>query len=395
MVRRAGCPPAATMRAAAVPMKIGIVTEYYYPLLGGITEHVHNTALRLRARGHSVTIITSNVGDNRMPPGEALAPAAEVIRIGRSIAVHSNRSVAHATLGLHLWRDLRRVFLREQFDIAHLHSPLVVTLPALSVLASSCRSLGTFHTYFEGSRVYAAFRHVFQRRFLDKLDGRSFVSQSCIVALERYFRLRDSRIIPNGIDTTMFSPSVPRLESFDDRKRTLLFLGRFDRRNGLGLMLHAFALVRRSRPDVRLIVVGGGKERPLFEQRVPDDLRPDVHFVGPVLASRPRYYATCDVFCSPIDTASFGVTLLEAMASGKPVVATDNVGYRDLLSPDEGILVPPGDAIAFAQAITALIDDDARRRELGANGVRKAARYDWDRVVDQTLELYREIVSRP
>jgi phosphatidylinositol alpha-mannosyltransferase len=383
------------MRAARMPLKIAIVTEYYYPLLGGITEHVHHTALRLRGRGHTVKIMTSGVADTGLPLREAVAPAADIIRIGRSIPVRSNGSVARATVGLHLFRDLRRTFLREQFDIAHLHSPLVFTLPAISVLASPCRSVGTFHSYFEGSRVYAVFRNVLQRHLLDKLDGQSFVSKSCIAALEPYFRLHDPRVIPNGIDTTIFSPSVPRLESFDGRKRTLLFLGRFDRRNGLGLMIEAFALLRRSRLDVRLIVVGDGHDRQAFERRVPTGLRQDVHFVGPALANRPRYYATCDIFCSPIDTASFGVTLLEAMASGKPVVATDNVGYRDLLGSDEGVLVPPGDAVAFAQAITTLLDDDARRRELGANGVRKASRYDWDHVVDQTLELYQEILSRP
>ncbi len=388
--------PGVGMRAACMPLKIAIVTEYYYPLLGGITEHVHHTALRLRARGHTVKIITSGgVGEGGLPPREAVAPAADIIRIGRSIPLRNNRSVARVTVGLHLWRDLRRAFLREQFDIAHLHSPLVFTLPALGVLASPCRSVGTFHTYFEGSRIYAAFRNVLQRRFLDKLDGGTFVSKSCIASLEQYFRLRDPRIIPNGIDTTMFSPSVPRLEAFDDRKRTLLFLGRFDRRNRLGLMIEAFALVRRSRQDVRLIVVGDGHGRRAFERMVPAGLRQDVHFVGRALANRPRYYATCDIFCSPIDIASFGVTLLEAMASGKPVVATDNVGYRDLLGREEGILVPPGSAAALAEAVTGLLDDDARRRELGANGVRKAARYDWDLIVDQTLDFYHEILSRP
>jgi phosphatidylinositol alpha-mannosyltransferase len=378
-----------------MPLKIAIVTEYYYPLLGGITEHVHHTALRFRARGHAVTIITSAVGDGSLPSPETVAPAADIIRIGRSVPVRANGSVAAATVGLHLWRDLRGTFLREQFDIAHLHSPLVFTLPAMSVLASPCRSVGTFHTYFNGSRIYAAFGSVIQRHFLDKLDGQSFVSKSCIASLERYFRLRDPRVIPNGVDTKMFSPSVPRLEAFDDRKRTLLFLGRFDRRNGLGLMLEAFGLVRRSRRDVRLIVVGDGHDRPAFERLVPADLRQDVHFVGAALANRARYYATCDIFCSPIDTASFGLTLLEAMASGKPVVAIDNAGYRDLLGPDEGILVPPGDAAAYAQTITALLGDDARRRDLGANGVRKAAHYDWEHVVDQTLDFYREILSRP
>ena len=376
-------------------MKIAIVTEYYYPLLGGITENVHHTALRLRAWGHEVKIITAGVGGGTLTGEEAVAPAAEIIRIGHSIPLPGNGSRAHAAIGWHLWRDLRGTFLREQFDIAHLHSPLVFTLPAMGVIASSCRSIGTFHTAFSGSKIYSLFRGVLQKEFLDRMDAHTFVSKSCISSLEPYFRLKAPKIIPNGIDTTLFHPSVRRLEAFDDRKRTLLFLGRFDRRNGLTLMIDAFTRLRRTHADVRLIVAGDGDGRAEAEAQVPADLRSDVHFVGRVLASRPRYYATCDIFCSPVSTASFGVTLLEAMASGKPIVATDNVGYRDLLSADEACLVPPGDPSAFARAIADLLDDDARRKTMAACGFRKAQCFSWDRIVTQTLDYYQEVLSRP
>src|SRR5205085_3756522 len=110
----------------------------YYPLLGGITEHVHHTAKRLRAQGHAVTIITSEPGSNGVPAAEITTPAAPVIRIGRSIPLSSNGSIAHATVGLHLWRDLREVFLRERFDVAQLHSPLTFTLPAMAARLSPC-----------------------------------------------------------------------------------------------------------------------------------------------------------------------------------------------------------------------------------------------------------------
>ena len=378
-----------------MPLKVAIVTEYYYPLLGGITEHVHHTARRLRTKGHAVTIITSYAGSNGVPAAETITPAAPVIRIGRSIPLSSNGSIAHATVGLHLWRDLRAIFLREQFDIAQLHSPLTFTLPALAVLASPCRSIGTFHTYFDGSRIYAKLRRPLQKHLVDKLDGQTFVSQCSIDCLQRFFALKDPRIIPNGVDLTLFNPSVPRLAAFDRSKRTLLFLGRFDKRNGLAVMIDAFAMVRRRFPDVRLIVVGDGHRRAAFERSVPAALRDDVHFVGPAVASRPGYYATCDIFCSPVAIASFGMTLLEAMATGKPIVATDNVGYRDLLGPGEAVLVPQGSAEAFADAIVALLADEARQKEMSANALRKAERFSWDRVVDQTLALYHEILNRP
>src|SRR5947207_3292229 len=154
-----------------MPLKVAIVTEYYYPLLGGITEHVHHTAKRLQARGHSVAIITSSAGSNGVPAGETITPAAPVIRLGSSIPLHSNGSIAHATVDVHLWRDMRSVFLRERFDIAQLHSPLTFTLPAMAARLSPCPSIGTFHTYFDGSRIYAQLKRPLQKYLVDKLDG--------------------------------------------------------------------------------------------------------------------------------------------------------------------------------------------------------------------------------
>jgi phosphatidylinositol alpha-mannosyltransferase len=125
---------------------------------------------------------------------------------------------------------------------------------------------------------------------------------------------------------------------------------------------------------------------------IPPALRPDVHFEGPAIATRPAYYSTSDVFCSPVGKASFGVTLLEAMASGKPIVATDNAGYRDLLGPEEGILVPQDDPEAFASAIVRLLRDERLRSEMGRAGLRKVARYSWDHIVRKTIDLYEEIL---
>jgi len=377
-----------------MPLKIAIVTEYYYPLLGGITENVHHTAVKLRSLGHTVKIITSHVSSEGLDPEEHDGDGTDIIRIGRSIPIRNNGSIAHATVGMHLWRDLRGTFLREQFDIAHLHAPLVFTLPAMGVLAATCPRIGTFHTYFDGSKVYEIFHGVLQKQFLDRMHAQTFVSPSCVTSLERYFTLKDPRIIPNGVDVDLFNPAVTRLQRFDRSKMTLLWLGRFDARNGLGLMLKAFEIIRRERQDVRLVIVGYGASSSRFERMVPREIRPDVHFEGAAVASRPAYYATCDVFCSPINKASFGVTLLEAMASGKPIVATENVGYRDLLGAEVGVLVPQNSPGAFARAILRLLKDERLRRAMGSAGLQKVARFSWDRVIDDTLDLYHEILAR-
>ena len=371
-------------------LNVGIVSEYYYPLLGGISENVHHTATELQARGHNVTVITSSPTPDRSPR-LTMPNGIPTVRIGRSITFSGNGAKASATVGgVKLWNDLRAALHAQHFDILQLHSPLNFTLPALAALQGPCPRVGTFHSYFDGSLAYAIFKKVLQREFLGRLNGMTVVSPSVVLALSRYFEF-NARVIPNGIDTTQFHPGVPRLDRFGTDKRTLLFLGRFEPRNGLPFMLRAFALVRRQLDDVRLVIVGSG-DRSESELRAPGRLRPDVHFEGPALLERPRYYATADIFCSPISRASFGITLLEAMASAIPIVATDNIGYRDLLAPEEGVLVPY-DEERFASAIIELLADDRRRREMGAAGRLKAERYAWPVVISSLLDYFHQILS--
>lgn len=373
-------------------LNVGIVTEYCYPLLGGISENVYHTATELLARGHRVTVISSS------PPAGAVAPVAvpngiPTVRVGRGITFRGNGAHAHAAVGgLGLWNDLRAALRAERFDILQLHSPLNFTLPALAALQGPWPRVGTFHSYFEPSLVYKLCAPLLQREFLRRLNGVTVVSPSVEVALSRYFHI-NPRVIPNGIDTRQFHPGVPRIDRFDTSKRTLLFLGRFEPRNGLPFMLRVFARLRGQRDDVRLVVVGSGGDARTYEAMGPGHLRPDVHFEGPALLERPRFYATADIFCSPVSRASFGITLLEAMAAGTPIVATDNVGYRTLLGHEESVIVPY-DEESFTNAVLTLLADEGRRRDMGAAGRRKAERYAWPVVVDSLVDYFREILSK-
>ena len=368
-------------------LKLGIVTEYYYPLLGGISEHVHNTAVRLRKKGHCVKIITS-----KPQWAENGASSPGVIRVGQSVSVLSNGSVARVTIGKHLIRELNHILERERFDLLHLHSPLVPTLPLLALCKAKCPTIGTFHTYFDRSLWYSLLKGAVQKKLIDKLDGQIAVSRSCIDALSRFFKI-DARIIPNGVDVSEFRPDIPKLPQFDDGRKNLLFLGRLDPRNGFSMMMKSFEIIKSRFSEVRLIIVGDGPLGKYYRRLVPERLVRDVHLVGPILEERNRYYATCDIFCSPVEKASFGVTLLEAMASGKPIVATENSGYREILSGEEGVLVSPRDAAAFAEAVLEILHNPARGEKLGINGRQKALRYSWDNVSDAICGFYEEILN--
>jgi phosphatidyl-myo-inositol alpha-mannosyltransferase len=377
-------------------LNIGIVSEYYYPLLGGISEHVHNTASQFSRMGHRVQIITAQDRAPRAwsPPAPPAGPSPEVIRLGTSVAIRWNGSVTNVTVGFRrLWNDLRRTLAEGRYDIVHVHSPLVFTLSPLAILASPGPSVATFHSYFDRTPIYGAFKGLLQKHFLDRLSGQIAVSQSCVRAMSPYFRIAP-RIIPNGIDVEQFTPDAPRIAEYDDGRPNLLFLSRFEPRNGLDLMLRAFAIVRRQVPGARLIVVGDGSRRPAYTRMAEREFGHDVRMVGPVLRERPSYYATADLYCAPISKASFGMTLLEAMACGRPVVATENDGYPDLLGPDEGVLVPPRDHVVFARAIVELLKDPARRERMGRAGRAKALGYNWPSVAERLVAFYQEILGR-
>ncbi|RJQ46146.1 MAG: glycosyltransferase family 1 protein [Gaiellales bacterium] len=373
-------------------MKIALVSEYYYPVLGGITEHVYHLASNLSRKGHDVTVITGRyVGrhGHHMPEEEGF----RVMRLGVGMPVYSNGSFARVTLG-RLGSRLRRVFDEERFDVIHAHSPLTPVLPLVAVRNSNAlATVGTFHTYFDRSRGYDLFSRKLAAH-MDMLDGRIVVSSTCIDAMSRYLDAEYS-VIPNGVDTDYFTPELPTIGRFDDGKLNILFVGRFDPRNGLKTMLESFSLVKRELPDSRLIVVGDGPFRGYYLRLVGRLGLADVHFEGLVNGGRPNYYASADIYCSPCTKSSFGVVLLEAMAAAVPIVATDNNGYRSVMEHGrQGVLVPESDPRAFAEALLALARDPGLRSRMGSDGRRTAReQYSWKLVTDAVEDYYRNLLD--
>jgi len=363
-------------------LRIAQVTEYYYPHLGGICEHVHFLAREARLRGHHVDIITSNLSGAR--------DVANVIRVGQSVPVYSNGSLARITVGRRLRRDMRAVLARGAYDIIHVHAPLAPTLPLLAVDEAQCPVVGTFHTYFEYSVGYALGSAYFQRR-LSRLAAAVAVSPTVVDAHSRYFAA-DWTQIPNGVDTKLFSAAAPRPMSIRTDVPSVLFLGRFDPRNGLASLISAFKRIRGPRRPAQLVVVGDGPLRSHYRRLAGGD--PDITFVGAVLGERPNYYANCSIYACPTTKASFGITLLESMACGTPIVCSDINGFRNVVAHErEALLVPCGDTDALADTLVRLLDDDALRARLGLVGRQRALAYGWPRVSDAILGLYARILG--
>lgn len=364
------------------PLRIALVTEYYYPHFGGICEHVHYFARELRRRGHHADIITSALGHR--------APDPHLFEFGRSVPVYSNQSLARITVGVGLRRRLRDHLRRGEYDLVHVHSPLTPTLPLLAVDVAEVPVVGTIHTNFDRSFAYQLLRRPFQR-MLDRLAAVVCVSQTAVTAFERYFDA-DWRIIPNGIDLETFRPDVPVPSLLRDGAPSILFLGRFDPRNGLDTLIRAFRLLRKSHPTARVIVVGDGPLRQHYHRLAAGD--PRIHFVGGLHDERPGYYAHSTVYACPTTKASFGITLLEAMACATPIVCSDIAGFHDVVRHErEALFVGSGDDEALAGALGRVLDDDTLRARLSAAGLAHVAEYAWPRVTDQVLSLYDEVLG--
>lgn len=367
-------------------MRIALVTEFYYPHLGGITEHVHFLARELNRRGHSTIIITS-----RMQGAGPDEP--HVQRIGTSRVVYGNGSFTRVTTGWRLARRVTELLRVHQPDVVHVQKALEPTLGLVASRAAWRLGLpvvSTFHTYFTRALGYEVFRPLLQRR-LDRLVARIAVSEPVVRAMSRYFRA-EFEIIPNGVDVELFRPNRCRPSDHVEAP-SLLFLGRLDPRNGLDTMLVAMPRILERYPAARLVVAGDGPLRRVYERRA-GLLGDRVRFVGQVTSTRAEHYCAADLYVCPTTKASFGITLLEAMACGAPLLVSDIPGFRELVDGGaEAVLVPHDDPAAWAEATCALLSEPRRRESMGAAGRAKAERYAWPLVADRILATYARVAG--
>ncbi len=370
-------------------MKIGIVTPYYYPLKGGVPTHVHNQYLQLKERGHSAKIITS-----RFEGGGDLNDE-DIIRIGYGLPIPINGSIGRIAVGKSLSNQIKKLLSESQFDILHIHEPLVPTLPLLCLKYSQTVNIGTFHAAGRYSLGYYIGSGYLEKYF-EKLKGKIAVSKSAANFVGSYLG-GEFKIIPNGVDTNRFNPDNKGIGELIDGRINVLYVGRFEKRKGLIYLFEAFKILKTKLGEdcPRLIVVGGNnfKECPY---KLRNELKDVLYFAGVQGEDMlRRFYATTDIFCSPaIGSESFGITLLEAMASGKPIVASAISGYNEVVYDNqEGLLVPPRDSIALSEALLHLISNPDRRVEMGKAGRQKALVYSWEKIMDGVISYYKKCVN--
>jgi phosphatidylinositol alpha-mannosyltransferase len=357
-------------------MHVGMVSPYAWDFPGGVNRHVEQLSSYLRLRGHQVTIVAPGGGDS------------EGFRtVGGSFAVTSNRSVANISFGPRVAARVRKLIRETPFDILHLHEPLIPSVSLLALHYSRCASLATFHAAREGGSLGYRVSKPLLNPLARKIDIRAVVSPAALALVSRYFP-GEYRILPNGVDTKIFSPGREVLAGLAEDRFYLVFVGRAEPRKGLDVLLDALPMVREAYPEVSLLVVGvdesyGRRDGVVWLGRLEDGLVPAA-------------YRSARFMISPaLGRESFGIVLIEAMACGLPVVASDIPGYRAVVDDGvQGVLVPPGDHRALARALVELVGDDTKRKSMGEAALRRAAEFSWENLVGDVEEAYMEAVER-
>lgn len=356
-------------------MKVAIISPYDLAVPGGVQAHTEHLAVALRRLDDEVTVVGPH----------------------RSVNVTFNGSVAPIGLVPGAGRRLEARLRELAPDVVHVHEPLVPWVGLAAARTRVAPTVGTFHAWSDRDRVYRLARPL-GRRILGHLDAVLAVSSAAAgyhagalgVPSERF------TIVPNGVVVERFAGAEPLAEVTDPSRPTLLFVGRLERRKGLATLIEAFPRLKEQHPQVRLLVVGEGSERQRCERLLPARWRDDVTFLGRVDNDQlPGIYAACDIYVSPaLGGESFGIVLLEAMAAGRAIVASDIPGYRSVLTDGrEGRLVPPGDPMALADVLGEYVDDRLARRSAGEAGARTAAGYDWTAVAEQVRSHYLAVAS--
>lgn len=363
-------------------MKIALISPYDPAHPGGVFEHIGHLRGEFMRQGHQVTVLAPRGRKGGLEVRDGF------YGIGRTVPIPANGSMVRVTFDVTLYNAVKTLMRREQFDLVHLHEPLIPVLPYLVLLNSKAVNVATFHAFRASSPWYTAFKP-YMAFMMSRLDARIAVSEPARDFVSQYFQ-GPYDIVPNGIDVGRFRNVEPFSWAYDDTPR-ILFVGRFNEpRKGFKYLLRAMPLVHQQFPNARLVVAGGAKPDQ-FEGLMERYGVRNVDFVGLASpADLPRYYASCELFCAPsISGESFGIVLLEAMAAGRPVIAGDIPGYRSVMTNGhEGLLVPPKNPQSLALGIVRLLADSGTRERMAAAGLETARRYDWPEIAQRVLAVY-------
>lgn len=371
-------------------MKIGLICPYNVALGGGVQEIVMTLRQQLEQRGHVAKIITAQ------PRDLSGIDTSGMIFLGSAIDLRwPNHTTAPLSSTISM-EAIEQVIEAEKFDILHFHEPWVPVLGRQILSRSQSVNIATFHAKVPETimnRTLAKVVTPYLRTVLRDLHELTAVSEP---AAEYVSSLTDRpiTIIPNGIDLKRY-PFVSRPNA--GSPKTILYIGRLEHRKGLKYLLRAYQLLAQDEEEVRLVIAGDGVDRVKLQAFVEELGIPNVQFLGYVSAEKKaELLATADLFCSPaVFGESFGIVLLEAMASGLVAVAGDNPGYTSVMRELGTLsLVNPKDTIEFARRMKLLLSEPKLRAVWQNWAKNYVKQYSYSNIVDQYEALYNTAILK-
>jgi phosphatidylinositol alpha-mannosyltransferase len=379
-------------------MRIGIVCPYLWDIPGGVQAHVRDLAETLIDLGHLVSVLAPGDEDSASLPDY-------VVAAGKTVPIPYNGSVARLQFGLVSATRVRRWLRQGEFDVVHVHEPAPPSLSLLTVLLADVPLVATFHAASTRSRFLAMFDSVVQA-VLERLSGRIAVSPAARKMIVEHLG-GDAVVIPNGVSVAHYAgaqplPGYPRPAELGG---TIGFIGRYDEpRKGMAILLAAMQELVRLRPGVRLVIAGRGEEKD-FLADLPPELAGSVVMLGMIdEADKASLLHSVDVYVAPnTGGESFGIILLEAMAAGTPIVASDLQAFRRVLGGDErrhgeaqptaGLLFANRDVAGLTWALDRVLADAGLRDRLAEVGAELVRPYDWSLVAAQILRVYEIAIA--
>lgn len=364
-------------------MRVGIVCPYAWDIPGGVSAHVHDLAEALIRMGHQVSVLAPAESDEKLPEF--------VVSTGKPKAVKYNGSVARLSFGPITARKVSRWIEEGDFDVLHVHEPLAPSLSVLACWAAKGPIVATWHSSMDRSKMILSLAKLAQT-VMEKISARIAVSEAARTTLVNHVG-GDAVVIPNGVDVSAFKGALP-LEGWPGVGKSIVFLGRVDEpRKGLQVLIDAYPILRKQFPDLRLLIAGPGDASELIEKLSVAD-QSSINSLGMIAAEdKSSVLASGSIYVAPnTGGESFGIVLLEAMASGTPVVASDLEAFQRVLDYGRaGVTFKNEDPGDLARVIGALLMDDFKRAELAKNGNVRAMEFDWSTVASRIVNVYESV----
>lgn len=364
-------------------MRIGIVCPYSWDIPGGVSAHVADLAEALIRMGHHVSVLAPAEFDELLPN--------YVVSTGKPRAVKYNGSVARLSFGPIAARKVSKWIEEGEFDVLHVHEPLAPSLSVLACWAAKGPIVATWHSSMDKSRMMLTLSKLAQTA-MEKVSARIAVSEAARTTLIKHVG-GDAVVIPNGVDISAFTNAKPMF-GWPGTNQSIVFLGRGDEpRKGLSVLVDAYPEIRRQHPNVRLLIAGPGEPADTLKKLSRED-RASVTVLGMVAPQdKASVLASGTVYVAPnTGGESFGIVLLEAMASGTPVIASDLEAFQRVLDNGKaGITFENENSDDLARVVSELLSDPARCAELSAQGKLRAAEFDWSVVAERIVDVYESI----